>query len=438
MNRDEAENYIYASYLKAQKYLDYGAADAFKRDPGITRQILRYLSGTPAVVVTGSKGKGSVANMISRIMQTRHKTGVLTSPHIIDFNERIRIDGKNISDEDLVCHIKLLKPRFDEIESTLPPHKFISPIGIQTAVALSYFNTQATGFNILECGKGARFDDVNNVTHSYAVISTVFLEHTRELGKTVEDIAFDKSHVITEDTLCAFTAIRNPEALEVIRKRAEHLNVPLKIYGRDFHCQNIRYTPAGMCFDVIVGETLYPGLQIPLLGEHQARNAALALAVCNEADPLIGYEGIKAALADINYPGRMQILSSEPFVMLDACINSESARNVKQTLDYLKIGKINLIMGIPDDKDYLGVAKALKDHVSDMILTKSQNPHYVFTSRQIDELHAAGIAAEWTETIEAALEKARASGGPTVILGTTSLISEVLNFGAKCQVTGAG
>jgi hypothetical protein len=124
-----------------------------------------------------------------------------------------------------------------------------------------------------------KYDDVNNVRHDYAVINRIFLEHTRELGDTLTAIAEDKSHVITGEQKCVYFAEQEPEVLEVLQRRAETLHIPYKIYGRDFHAENIRYTCFGMQFDVEIGDNIYADLQIPLLGEHQAKNCALALAV---------------------------------------------------------------------------------------------------------------------------------------------------------------
>ena len=129
-----------------------------------------------------------------------------------------------------------------------------------------------------ECGKGAKYDDVNNVRHNYAVINRIFLEHTRELGDTLTSIAEDKSHVITGEQKCVYFAEQEPEVLEVLQRRAETLHIPYKIYGRDFHAENIRYTCFGMQFDVEIGDNIYADLQIPLLGEHQAKNCEIGRA----------------------------------------------------------------------------------------------------------------------------------------------------------------
>ena len=134
---------------------------------------------------------------------------------------------------------------------------------------------------------------------------------------------------------------------------------------------------------------------------------------------------MKKSLAKLTWPGRMEVISEEPFMLLDACINGASCENVIKVLKYLNIEDVTLIVGIPDDKDYAGVVKVMKDMASTVILTKSQNPHYVFTRRQQERLEKEGMKTQWTESVWEALERAKEKEKPIVILGTTSVIAEV-------------
>lgn len=434
----EAEDFVYASYLRAATHQDYAAKDAGKRHPELTRSLLRQKSIAPCVVVTGSKGKGSVANMISRILQTNYTVGLMTSPHITDFRERFRVNDTMISETDFCRLMAKIQPEILYIASDLPDSVCISPMGIQADLALTYFSEKHTDFNVFECGKGAKYDDVNNIRHDYAVINRIFLEHTRELGDTLAAIAEDKSHVITGEQKCVYFAEQEQEVLNVLVRRAEAMQVPYKIYGRDFQAENIRYTCSGMLFDVVIGDNIYPDLQIPLLGEHQAKNCALALAVCmdvmtdlcRESDTLYIFSDtmcnqIRLQLSAIHHPGRMEILSSDPFVLLDACIHSASCENVKDVLRHLGISNCTVIVGIPEDKDYAGVVRSMKDVAARIILTRSGNPHYHFSPKQQESLAEEGIGTIWTDSVKQALTLTGSCPDPIVILGTTSVISEV-------------
>lgn len=428
----EVEDFVYASYLRAATHLDYAAKDAGKRHPELTRSLLRQKSITPCVVVTGSKGKGSVANMIFRILQTNYTVGLMTSPHITDFRERFRVNDTMISEADFCRLMTEIRPEIVDIASDLPESVCISPMGIQADLALTYFSEKHTDFNVFECGKGAKYDDVNNIRHDYAVINRIFLEHTRELGDTLAAIAEDKSHVITGEQKCVYFAEQEPEVLEILVRRAEAMQVPYKIYGRDFQAENIRYTCSGMLFDVVIGDNIYPDLQIPLLGEHQAKNCALALAVCADVmadlyreSTTFSMPAVRKNLSLLHWPGRMEVLHSDPFVLLDACINSASCENVKDVLRHLGISNCTVIVGIPEDKDYAGVVRSMNDMAARIILTKSGNPHYHFSKNQQETLVQEGISAEWTGSVKQALTLAASFPNPIVILGTTSVISEV-------------
>ena len=429
---EDAEDFVYASYLRAAAHQDYAAKDAGKRHPELTRSLLLQKSGTPCVVVTGSKGKGSVANMISRILRTKFTVGLMTSPHITEFRERFRVNDTMISELDFCRLMAEIQPEILEIASNLPETVCVSPMGIQADLALTYFSEKRTDFNVLECGKGAKYDDVNNVRHDYAVVNRIFLEHTRELGDTLTAIAEDKSHVITGEQKCVYFAEQEPEVLEVLLRRAEARHVPCKIYGRDFHAENIRYTCSGMQFDVVIGDILYPDLQIPLLGEHQAKNCALALTLCVDVlSDLCGKSvefslpAVQENLSLLHWPGRMEVLRSDPFVLLDACINPASCENVKDVLRHLGIQNFTVIVGIPEDKNYSGVVRSMKDMAGRILLTRSGNPHYHFSRNQQEALARESVCIEWTNSVKQALDLAASFSDPVVILGTTSVISEV-------------
>ena len=329
MNRKEAEDFVYKSYLKAEKHQDYNVKDSEKRRPDLTRDIIRSKAETPTVVVTGSKGKGSVANMISQILQTTYKVGLMTSPHLVDFCERFKINGTNISDEDFARYMSFIQHEIDEIDSRIPENVCISPMGIQADFALTYFNANKTDFNVIECGKGVKYDDVNNVKHDYAVINSIFLEHTRELGENIEAIASDKSHIINGEQKCVYVAEQKPSVIKVIEDRAAEFGTPLKIYGRDFKTENVRYTNSGMVFDVVIGDEIYTNISVPLLGEHQARNCALAMTLALDVLGTIDKDAIKRKIADIDWPGRMEVISTNPFMLLDVLI--------KQVVQMLKM-----------------------------------------------------------------------------------------------------
>ena len=454
MNRKEAEDFVYSSYLRAEKYHVYEEKDAERRHPEFTRELLRKKSGTPAAIVTGSKGKGSVSKMIAEILQTKFTVGLMTSPHIEDFCERFQVNGEKVSSPLFSMLMEEIRPEIEEIDRKIPKEFCVSPMGIQADFALTWFRSRKTNFNVFECGKGAKLDDVNNILHDYAVMNSVFLEHRRELGNTIAEIAEDKAHVITGREKAVFVGEQTKEAMAVIEKRAALFSVPLKVYGRDFWEENLRTEHTGIVFDLYVFGKRYRDIRLPLLGDFQAKNCALAMAVSETVfsdlsprsdmlpesprsamlpeSPEMGgnlvMDAVRRRLSEINWPGRLQVISGEPFILLDCCINRVSTKAVKAVLAERKIEKPVSIIAIPEDKDYRGVVQEMYPLSESVILTRTNNPHYHFSEKQCERMAEEGIATEWAGNFTEAMKKAEEKGLPIVILGTTSLLPEVKNW----------
>ena len=466
MNRKEAEDFVYSSYLRAEKYHVYEEKDAERRHPEYTRELLRKKSGTPAAIVTGSKGKGSVSKMIAEILQTKFTVGLMTSPHIEDFCERFQVNGEKVSSPLFSMFMEEIRPEIEEIDRKIPKEFSVSPMGIQADFALTWFRSRKTDFNVFECGKGAKLDDVNNILHDYAVINSVFLEHRRELGNTIAEIAEDKAHVITGREKAVFVGEQTKEAMAVIEKRAALFSVPLKVYGRDFWEENLRTEQTGIVFDLCIFGKRYRDIRLPLLGDFQAKNCALAMAVSEtvfsdlsekasvveesssnpenlpsgesshsamlpespERGKTFEMDVVRRRLSEINWPGRLELISGEPFILLDCCINRVSTKAVKAVLAERKIEKPVSIIAIPEDKDYRGVVQEMSPLSESVILTRTNNPHYHFSEKQCERMADEGIPTEWAEDFTEAMKKAEEKGLPIVILGTTSLLPEVKNW----------
>lgn len=445
MTRQEAEDIIYASYLEAQKYQNYEDPDKKKRCPKYTEELTEGLAKGLlgyTVCITGSKGKGSVATMLSELGQEMgYRTGLLTSPHIRSFNERIRFQGEMISDADFVRCTEATEDILQGVKSEVTPGTYISPMGYQALIALRYFREKRANLRVLECGKGAKYDDVAHVPHEIAIINNVFLEHTRELGETLESIAGDKSHLLRKNCKYGIIGPQIENVERIMKERGKCSGTKLLIYGHDFWAENIKYTREGMQFTYVYNTASFPdnmqpqGLGrmefcVPLLGEHQARNATLALTalLLMNGSAVEKQDEIQRAFDRVVWPGRMEIKSRHPFVLLDATINRESAKVVKETLKQLNMRRITLVVGIPDDKDYVGVVEEMQEYTSVLILTGSKNPHYRFTKHQVEVLQGLDHNAEWTDDTGEALVKAKHYAAeeetPIVILGTTSVIAE--------------
>ena len=251
------------------------------------------------------------------------------------------------------------------------------------------------------------------------------MEHTRELGNSIEEIARDKAAIITPDTKCVYMADQIKEAEEVIVKRAEMMQIPVKSYGVDFWCENTEYTPFGMKTDVVLEKCCYRNLLLPLLGEHQVRNLALALAVVTDIEDGITGNELKECLKQLNWPGRMELLSAQPPIVLDACINRNSAENVKNILKKMPVCSWDFIIGVPDDKDYMGVIETIADMAENIFLVRTENPYYVFSDIQTEVLRKFGYRSLGMMDLTEAVSRVKKNNRAVCILGTTGLVSQV-------------
>ena len=273
-------------------------------------------------------------------------------------------------------------------------------------------------------------------------MNSVFLEHRRELGNTIAEIAEDKAHVITGREKAVFVGEQTEEAMAVIEKRAALFSVPLKVYGRDFWEENLRTEQTGIVFDLCIFGKRYRDIRLPLLGDFQAKNCALAMAISEmvfsdlsekaskstEMGKTLEMDAVRRRLSKINWPGRLELIYGEPFILLDCCINRISTKAVKAVLAERKIEKPVSIIAIPEDKDYRGVVQEMYPVSESVILTRTNNPHYHFSEKQCERMAEEGIPTEWAEDFPEAMKKAEEKGLPIVVLGTTSLLPEVKNW----------
>ncbi|MDD2370587.1 MAG: Mur ligase family protein [Firmicutes bacterium] len=431
-NIKEVEEFIYSSYVTRYNNIPSGS-DAFVRNPNITREMLDYLGSVDRkqknIMITGSKGKGSLSVMVAKILEGHgYKIGLFTSPHLRDYTERIRINGKAISENDLIAIADKIKPIYDEIENRLPKHKYIGPVGATAVMAMSYFYENNTDFNVIECGRGARFDDVNQIQGFVGGINKIFLEHVGPLGHSIDEVAHHKAGLIKKPLKAVFSAEQSKYADLVLRYESRKFNIPINIYNQEFSAYDIRLTNNGTEFSVNGKFGKYEDLCLSLLGRHQAENASLAIAISEyvlnkKLDKVI----LSEILQNIKWPGRMEILEKIPLVVLDGCISRESMTQAKEVIDFLEYKKMIAIVAIPEDKDYLGVIEILKSYKCDIIMTYADNDYLKFTEKQVIEARKI-YPVEFINKVSNAIDYAKSQSNENTLilcLGTQSFIKDV-------------
>lgn len=319
------------------------------------RQALNQQIHCPLLIVGGTNGKGSTCAYLEAIYSVAgYRVGCYTSPHLIDYSERVRVAKKPVDDLALCrAFAKVEKARTDADDIKLTYFEF------GTLAAMEVFIEQKLDVIILEVGLGGRLDAVNIYEPDCAVVTSVALDHMDWLGDTRELIGFEKAGIYRAGK-CAVCA--DPEPPESLIKYALQINANLKLFGRDFDYQK-KQTQSPLWDYYAHGQLLLNDLPVPsIMGDCQLRNAAAAVTAI---EPLqerlpVTQEAFRSGLAQTGLPGRFQIVSDSPLTILDVAHNPEAAKNLAKTLSTLdKNGKIIAVVGMLADKDIAGTLQEL-------------------------------------------------------------------------------
>lgn len=406
------------------------------RDPAPTRELLQTL-GLPSVareyvVVTGSKGKGSTTAMTARLLQTPgRRVGMLTSPHLVSWRERVRVDGQSIPPPDFLRILAWMRPATERIEARLGPGQYFSPTGLFLALALRWFDEQGVTAAVLEVGRGGRFDDVALAPNALSLVTPVVREHDFWLGPGLARIAWHKAGIIKAGS----QVISLPQAAPVVaelEREAQRQEARLELLtpaqlaqllARTARGQRLRLAPFGE-FD------------LPLRGRHQAANVTLSLRAAAHLVARLGVSEdpavVAARLAPLRWPGRLEKLGDAPALYVDGAVQRQSARYALEALGETVARPLQVVLAVPDDKDYAGVIDALAPASDGLIFCETpRNPILRFppAGELLALGRAQGARGAHVPQLEAALARAREGAGPegTVLLcGTHSILADVM------------
>ncbi len=340
-----------------------------------TSQILTNL-GSPekrfkSIHIAGTNGKGSIASYITSILRgAGFKTGLYTSPHLIKFNERFVIDGRQVSDDDVVeAYLAVKQADTAERQATF--------FELATAMAFYLFDRDGVEWAIIETGMGGRLDATNVLSPELCVISNLSIEHTEYLGDTIEAIAMEKGGII-KSGVPVVTGVTQEQALGVITDIAAERQAPLHLLGRDFQTSRdgdkTSFTYNGMSRTI-------PGATTRLPGRHQLDNAALALAAVEllfpaqeNQKPAISDGVVKKGLTETRWAGRLEKIMADPLVVLDGAHNLAAATNLARFFEEeLSDRPLTLVLGILDDKAFEPMLKLLLPWAERVIFTRADN-----------------------------------------------------------------
>ncbi|MBW1896017.1 MAG: bifunctional folylpolyglutamate synthase/dihydrofolate synthase, partial [Deltaproteobacteria bacterium] len=333
----------------------------------------------PSIHVAGTNGKGSIAAFLSSILDRGgYKVGLYTSPHLIRFNERIQINGRPIPNNDLAQVLEAVQGIYTQGE---PPTFF----ECATAMALYYFAVKKVDWAVVETGMGGRYDATNVVEPEVSIISNISMEHQVYLGNTLAEIAREKAGIIKQGA-GVVTGVRQKTPLEVIEAVAKQKGAPLYRLGKEIRIRKVTdeaFTYFGINHN-------WPRVGISLMGDHQRTNAALALGAAEllqEKGLHLPDEAIYEGLEGTSWPGRLEIVSKQPFVLLDGAHNPSAMRKLRKFLENSDVfRRLIMVVGILEDKGWKSMLRELSAVSDRMIITK---PHY---ERAADPYELASFA----------------------------------------------
>lgn len=360
-----------------------------------------------SIHIAGTNGKGSVSAMLAKIFETAgFKTGLYISPYIIDFRERIQINGNFISEEDLIKYSQRVK----NTGIALSEFEFI------TAAAFSYFADEKCDIVIAETGLGGRLDATNTLERvRAAVITKVGLDHSAILGDTVEKIAAEKCGII-KNFSTVVSANQKSAVMNVIKKYTENYVVPDVSHLKVLKCDGSGTT-------YIYKEKEY---SLSLCGEYQIENSLTAIETVSASGFNIPYETVKKALGATFFPARAEIISREPLTVLDGAHNPDGAEALAEIMKKYS-GRITAIIGVMRDKDYETVLKQTLPYCRAAVAVTVENMPRSLAGEKLAAAASKYCPCVTAENYDAAIEKSRLSAGndPVFVFGSLYLASGI-------------
>jgi dihydrofolate synthase / folylpolyglutamate synthase len=376
--------------------------------------------------IAGTNGKGSVCATLEALSLAHgFRTGLNTSPHLIDYTERFRIEGNDLPFQRVLDVFHRYEEEFERWDASF--------FEITTAIAFQIFKDENLHTAIIEVGLGGRLDATNIFTPDICAITTIGLDHVKTLGGTLELIAAEKAGIIKPGIPLVLGRI-DESPLKVITAKAEEMSAPVYIYGRDFKTRIRKADVSGVKFDYSFGGYSFNTLHTNLLGEHQCVNLAVALTSfllylekrglpCDE-------QAIHEALQQINWMGRMQVLSTAPVIIIDGAHNVQGVNALLLSLQKIfPDRKFSFLLSILADKNFGEMLKLFAPVADKVWIAQNQSDRAASVEEQAEILQECGVAWESATSVGEAFRLAKAELKPDDILicgGSLYTVGEVL------------
>ncbi len=380
------------------------------------------LKKLPAVHIAGTNGKGSTSNIIAQVMTANgYRTGLFTSPHLQRFNERIKIDNLEISDDELSEYIKFFRPAIEKFNCTF--------FEANTAIAFKYFTDKKVDLAVIETGLGGSLDSTNVITPLLSVITGIDFDHQKQLGSSVVQIAREKAGIFKKSAP-AVVNFRREAAGKVLRSYAKKTGSKFHIV--DKHKIMFRNTDGKKTLEFYLNGKRVTAT-VNLKGKYQEDNLRTALTALRFISKKFSLDPEKTAeaLSDIRIKGRMETLSQDPFFMIDAAHNTEGLTFLKNELEKGAYKTVHLIIGMVKDKDFEKALKLISEIKAEKYFTQADNKRMldIETIKNCKYLKRSGAAGFFEKPSEAFDEAAKRykKGDIIVASGSHYMLGDLLN-----------
>lgn len=413
---NKALDYLYSFVDYSLKYSSELAKAEFNLDRmfALMEELGDPQNRYPIIHVAGTKGKGSVCALCASALKAAgYKVGLYTSPHLLDFCERIQVNGEPISRELLVELVEEIKPAVAKIPK-------LTTFEITTALGFLAFAKQGCNAAVIEVGLGGRLDATNIVMPKVSVITSLSYDHMAVLGDTLAKIAGEKAGIIKRG-VPVVSSSQKEEALEVLERVAKLEDASFTLVGKDIKFESLSSSLDGQSLRL---SSFHPSpssgrrfplsdepnsleFKIPLLGSHQLENAATAYAALKVSGLEISDEAIRKGFAQVKWRARFEVARRDPPVIFDSAHNEDSFVKLRETLDtYFPDKKAYLIFGASEDKNIPGMFAAMKPKIQRLIVTRADHPRALEEGRIVELARQAEIESEAVSPVQSALARA--------------------------------
>jgi dihydrofolate synthase/folylpolyglutamate synthase len=416
------------TYEEALSYISKQGRFGMKLGTERTRAILDRLGkpdrGLAGALIAGTNGKGSTGACMAAILRAAgHDVGFMPKPHLVSYTERIELNGRPISEEDFVKTLEGLIPVLDEVAAEIGK---ATEFEMLTAMALAYLAPRIDRL-VCEVGLGGRLDATNAMDLGVAVITNIDLDHQKYLGDTIEQIAHEKAAIIKPGNRVVTAA--EGAALAIVEDHARQAGAPLWVLGRDLHVESTSQGWQGHVLHVTGPGFQYSDLMLPLVGDYQPANAALAVAAAHLLDH-VTEDDVRRGLQETRWPGRLQVIATGPRVILDGGHNPAALTRAGAALRQL-IGRERLIavFAMLSERDPIRLLAALRAVAPDAAVFTEPASAAGHAVSADDLAKTYGAGGEAVQPAPAALERARELAGPegnVLVCGSLYLVGEIL------------